>query len=60
MNIEEKIKKIGQICIPGMRLSIADKDHVAGPGTYELRGYIYSTLAGVLKNKTSEQTKVSY
>ncbi|XP_030025818.1 exosome complex component CSL4 [Manduca sexta] len=58
MNLEEKIKEIGQICIPGMRLSLASKECVAGPGTYELRGYIYATLAGILKTEEDEKTKV--
>lgn len=55
----EKIKEIGKICIPGMRLSLANKEFVSGSGTYELRGYIYSTLAGVLKMKEDEKTKVN-
>lgn len=54
----EKVKEIGKICIPGMRLSISNKDNVPGPGTYELRGYIYASLAGVLKMQEDENTKV--
>ncbi|KAJ0170761.1 hypothetical protein K1T71_013533 [Dendrolimus kikuchii] len=50
---------IGKICIPGMRLSPYNKDHVAGPGTYELRGYIYSSLAGILKMEVDEISKVT-
>lgn len=34
------------ICLPGHRLSLCDKTHVAGQGTYERQGYIYSMLAG--------------
>lgn len=34
------------ICLPGQRLSLCDKTHVAGQGTYERQGYIYSMLAG--------------
>ncbi|XP_014242024.1 exosome complex component CSL4 [Cimex lectularius] len=35
-------------CLPGDRLSTADESHISGPGTYERKGYIYSTLAGVV------------
>lgn len=37
------------ICVPGQRLCLADKINVAGPGTYEHQGYIYSKLAGIVK-----------
>jgi Predicted RNA-binding protein (consists of S1 domain and a Zn-ribbon domain) len=33
----------------GQRLCLADKEHISGCGTYERNGYIYSTLAGVVK-----------
>lgn len=36
------------ICVPGQRLCLLDKEHVAGQGTYERAGYIYATLAGVV------------
>lgn len=36
------------ICVPGQRLCLLDKQHVAGQGTYEREGYIYATLAGVI------------
>lgn len=36
------------VCVPGQRLSIADKSHQSGRGTYERLGYIYATLAGVV------------
>lgn len=56
----EKMKDIGKICIPGMRLSPSDKEHISGPGTYELKGYIYASLAGILKMEQDESTKVTY
>ncbi|XP_039295887.1 exosome complex component CSL4 isoform X2 [Nilaparvata lugens] len=31
-----------------LRICAADNKHVAGKGTYERQGYIYSTLAGIL------------
>ena len=33
----------------GQRLCVSDKYNIAGPGTYEQQGYIYSKLAGVIK-----------
>lgn len=40
--------KSGQelICVPGQRLCLSDENTVAGQGTYERQGYIYSMLAG--------------
>ncbi|XP_063834816.1 exosome complex component CSL4 [Ostrinia nubilalis] len=56
---KEKLKGIGKICIPGMRLSLSDAEHISGPGTYELKGYIYATLAGILKTEHDEVTKAT-
>lgn len=36
------------ICVPGQRLCLLDKQHVAGQGTYDRGGYIYSMLAGIV------------
>ncbi|XP_032523556.1 exosome complex component CSL4 [Danaus plexippus] len=55
----ETMKEVGKICIPGMRLSSSDKGHLAGPGTYELKGYIYSMLTGVLKTEEDEERKAT-
>ncbi|XP_063237940.1 exosome complex component CSL4 [Bacillus rossius redtenbacheri] len=44
-------------CVPGQRLCLADKEHISGCGTYERQGYIYSTLAGMVK--VAKQDKVS-
>ncbi|XP_038219469.1 exosome complex component CSL4 [Zerene cesonia] len=55
----EKVKEIGKICIPGMRLSVSNKDNIPGAGTYELKGYIYASLAGVLKMQEDENTKAT-
>lgn len=44
------------ICVPGQRLCVSDKVNIAGPGTYEQQGYIYSKLAGVVKLTTDEKT----
>ncbi|XP_075986553.1 exosome component 1 Csl4 isoform X2 [Anticarsia gemmatalis] len=48
------MKDLGKVCIPGMRLSLLNNENIAGPGTYELRGYIYASLAGVLKTEKDE------
>lgn len=56
---KEKLKEIGKICIPGMRLSLANKEFIPGPGTYELKGYIYATLAGILHTEVDNDTKVN-
>ncbi|XP_014205580.1 exosome complex component CSL4 [Copidosoma floridanum] len=37
------------ICIPGQRLCAADKTNIAGQGTYEQLGYVYSKFAGTVK-----------
>ncbi|XP_026323070.1 exosome complex component CSL4 [Hyposmocoma kahamanoa] len=58
-DFREKLKDIGKICIPGMRLSESNKDFVSGPGTYELKGYIYASLAGVLKMEEDEDSKAT-
>lgn len=50
----EKVQKMGKLCIPGMRLSVSNEEYSPGPGTYELRGYIYATLCGVLKMEQDE------
>lgn len=46
------------IYVKGQRLCVSDKANIAGPGTYEQQGYIYSKLAGTVKLITEE--KVSY
>ncbi|CAH0684126.1 unnamed protein product [Chilo suppressalis] len=56
---KENAKGIGKICIPGMRLSLSNKEFISGPGTYELKGYIYATLAGILKMEADEKTKAT-
>lgn len=45
------------VCVPGQRLCISDKMNIAGPGTYEQQGYIYSKLAGVVKIVQEENTR---
>ncbi|XP_001605472.1 exosome complex component CSL4 [Nasonia vitripennis] len=44
------------ICIPGQRLCPADKTNIAGQGTYEQLGYIYSKFAGIVKVIKNDNT----
>ncbi|KAJ8680443.1 hypothetical protein QAD02_016230 [Eretmocerus hayati] len=44
------------ICIPGQRLCTADKTNIAGQGTYEELGYIYSKFAGIVKIIKKDKT----
>lgn len=46
------------ICVPGQRLCLTDENTIAGSGTYERHGYIYSMLSGVVV--ISEKEKVKY
>lgn len=44
----EVTQQTNLICVPGQRLCLSDENTVAGQGTYERQGYIYSLLAGVV------------
>ncbi|XP_066603275.1 exosome complex component CSL4 [Prorops nasuta] len=44
------------ICVPGQRLCVSDKVKLPGPGTYEAQGYIYSKLAGIVKQIKTDNT----
>lgn len=46
------------VCLPGQRLSLSDENTIAGQGTYERLGYIYSTLAGTVNIR--EEDKVLF
>jgi len=46
------------ICVPGQRLCLANENTVAGSGTYERQGYIYSMLAGVVVVAEKEKSKI--
>ena len=51
-----------RIVVPGMRICAAEEHYVAGPGTYALHGYIYSSLVGFLdlvKKTKNDQEIVS-
>ncbi|KAL7295351.1 hypothetical protein TKK_0011238 [Trichogramma kaykai] len=44
------------ICSPGQRLCQANKQYIAGQGTYEELGYIYSKFAGTVKVIEKDET----
>lgn len=46
------------ICFPGDRLCASNENTIAGSGTYERAGYIYSSLAGTVE--TTSEDKVSF
>lgn len=43
------------VCFPGDRLCASSENTIAGAGTYERSGYIYSSLAGILETQTEEK-----
>nr|CAD7424315.1 unnamed protein product [Timema monikensis] len=45
-------------CFLGQRLCLSDKDYVPGCGTYERKGYIYSTLAGTVKIVKQDKSSI--
>ncbi|CAH1396386.1 unnamed protein product [Nezara viridula] len=45
-------------CVPGTRLCLAGDTHIPGTGTYERKGYIYSSLAGIVKITEKEKVFV--
>lgn len=47
------------VCVPGQRLCLSDENTVAGQGTYERQGYIYSQLAGIV-NVVQKDDHVSF
>ncbi|XP_050685341.1 exosome complex component CSL4 [Leptidea sinapis] len=49
----------GKICVPGMKLCELNEKNVSGPGTYDLGGTIFASLAGVLKLEKDESTQVT-
>lgn len=46
------------ICVPGQRLCLSDDNTIAGQGTYERQGYIYSMLAGVVVVREKETVNI--
>ncbi|XP_058796031.1 exosome complex component CSL4 [Phymastichus coffea] len=44
------------ICIPGQRICPTNQENIAGQGTYEQLGYIYSKFAGIVKVVRLENT----
>lgn len=47
------------VCTPGQRLCLSDENTIAGQGTFERQGYIYSMLAGVVVIKEKDKVCTS-
>jgi exosome complex RNA-binding protein Rrp4 len=46
------------VCFPGDRLFASSENTIAGVGTYERCGYIYSSLAGIVETKVEEKVSL--
>ncbi|KAF6208781.1 hypothetical protein GE061_014521 [Apolygus lucorum] len=45
-------------CVPGQRLCASDDSHIPGAGAYERKGYIYSSVAGLVNPAVKEKAYV--
>lgn len=43
------------VCFPGQRICAANESTLAGSGTYERLGYIFSSLAGIVETTTQDK-----
>ncbi|XP_072934336.1 exosome complex component CSL4 [Epargyreus clarus] len=55
----QKYANVGDICGPGIRLSVSNDKFIPGTGTYEIIGYIYASVVGVLTKTVDEKTMVT-
>lgn len=46
------------VCFPGQRICAANESTLAGSGTYERLGYIFSTLAGIVETSTQDKNNI--
>ncbi|KAL7027912.1 hypothetical protein ACKWTF_005653 [Chironomus riparius] len=46
------------VCFPGQRICAANDNIIAGSGTYERLGYIFSSLAGTIETTTQEKNNI--
>lgn len=56
-NIEEELQAGTLTVLPGMRLWPASEDYTSGSGTYEDKGYIFSSLVGIVKVTPTDENK---
>lgn len=56
--MDEQKPNSALICVPGQRLCLADENTVAGQGTYERQGYVYSLLAGIVEITEKEKVRM--
>jgi exosome complex RNA-binding protein Csl4 len=45
------------VAFPGQRICVTNENTIAGAGTYERLGYIYSSLAGIVETKDEEKVR---
>jgi len=48
------------VCFPGQRICAANESTLAGSGTYERLGYIFSSLAGIVETNTQDKVSTFY
>lgn len=42
------------VCFPGQKICSSNENIIAGSGTYERFGYIYSSLAGIVERRKED------
>ncbi|KAK9496561.1 hypothetical protein O3M35_012508 [Rhynocoris fuscipes] len=45
-------------CLPGNRICLAENKYISGPGTYERKGYIHASIAGIVNLNKKESSIV--
>ena len=45
------------VCFPGQKICASNENIIAGTGTYERFGYVYSSLAGTVERKKDENVR---
>lgn len=48
------------IAFPGQKVCASNEHTIAGTGTYERFGYIYSSLAGIVERKKEENVRIFF
>ncbi|XP_077289336.1 exosome component 1 Csl4 [Arctopsyche grandis] len=56
-NLQTELQAGTLAALPGMRLWSASEDYTSGSGTYEDKGYIFSSLVGIVKVTPAEGNK---
>ena len=48
------------VCFPGQRICAINENIIAGSGTYERLGYVFSSLAGIVETTTQDKVSIFY